>query len=138
MNNQEHGPVYDIPNNDRGRRILYSGLLSVANGLLVGSAVYLAQIESEYSSMATKFVVALHGFQVFDTVLQIARDLRTPDFQLPDGGVMVHGWRERLALRNFIYNFVPLVVSAVTYASLTAGNTAPLPPLPTPGGEIQV
>ncbi|HRP37182.1 MAG TPA: hypothetical protein PLS50_05210, partial [Candidatus Dojkabacteria bacterium] len=137
MNNQEQGPVYDFVPNDTGRRLLMTGLLSIANGISVWAAYSLVQMDSEFASMATKFVAGIHGLQIASAGLQIIRDLRTPDPRLHDGGVMARGWRERIAKRNLVFNVMPLFVSLATLSALYAGNSTPTP-LPTPGGEIQV
>lgn len=140
MDDQERGPIYDIVPNDTGRRLFMAGLLSVANGLSIWAAYNLAQIDNEFASLATKAVVGLHILELANAGFQIIRDLRTPDFRFDDGGEMARGWRERLAKRNLIYNVLPLFVSLSTLSTLStlyAGNSEPMPPLPTPGGVIQ-
>lgn len=139
MNNmKEQGPVYDIPDNDRGRRALLSGLISAANAFCIWTAFNIAQVNPEIGSYAKLAVAGLHVIEIITTGYQLVRDLRASDYPLPEGAVMATGWRERIAKRNFVFNVLPLFASAATLSALYALNSAPMPPLPAPGGEIQV
>lgn len=137
MNNKEQGPVYDIPNNDIGRKALLSGLISAANAFCIWGAFNIAQVNPEIGSYAKLAVAGLHLLEIVATGYRFRNDLNASDYPLPEGAVMAKGWRERLAIRNLVFNVLPLFVSLATLSALYAGNSTPTPP-PIPGGEIQV